>query len=589
MNPKIVSSKYLFQTTPSGIFIPMIRNEKTKSQAFGELFGVSSGASWSLIYEKKPTWNDVIEQLTKYDLHTVLNRLMCLSIECNTRENDQQIQKKLLYGLLRHKAEDLWNSAYEKLVKTGEAKTVNFFFDLQLINAARVAIQFCKIKVSNPPDNLEAFTHALLMITDLLNPPSESDGSVEEMGKFLRVNMLAQHQGKFAHRLARAYLLHAGIDESGQSDDFSKRLTSLTQLPPRLVLAAGHAIFSILASFSEKDIIDGNVLISKDRLFSSFDFLPEEVEKMWNLSCSGLSEIKNELIKNWNDGDPNPFDLLPFQKKPLIEVEDCVYCPSIPLLFSRFAEGLHYFQLSKNEEDNRNYFRILGYRFEQYVDNLICTVRGGHGPITGYDRDPIGDPKEQITRYGDGVIAYKDEAILIEVKSGFLDQIAVSKGYSERFERFFNDAIIGGAIQLKKLMERAEDGKLLDIGVDPKVMNRYYPVLILQQPFFDLTIYEKLRATLKDKGILIHEKSAPIQLIDIGSFEYLIAEAECGTEILSIIRGKTDNVTWRDFDMTRYLYNRYGRLRYCKYLEKQYNRVIKKILNEFQTRRKIHK
>jgi hypothetical protein len=138
-------------------------------------------------------------------------------------------------------------------------------------------------------------------------------------------------------------------------------------------------------------------------------------------------------------------------------------------------------------------------------------------------------------------------------------------------------------------MERAEKGMLLEIGVDPRVMNRYYPVLILQQPFFDLTIYEKLRAILKDKGILDHKKSVPIQLIDIGSFEYLIAEVECSTDILSIIKSKTENVTWRDFDMTRYLYKSYGKLKYCNYLENNYNSIFKKILNEFQTRRKIHK
>ena len=565
----------------------MIQLPETRNQKFSELFGFAPAVSWRLLTGKRPTWQDVIEQLKRYDLRVLLNRIMCLSIECRDNGSDQETQKRLLVGLLgQGQAEAILEKAFRNLVQKGDTKILRFFFELQLINAARIALLYCDTQYhDHHPNDLKALANALLMITDLLDLPDESERTDESMGRFLRVNLLAQYQGKLAHRLARAHLLHTGSGMGGQLDSFSERLSELTKLSPDLVMTAGLTVWSMMRSFSKEDIVKGDVFISKDGLFRNFRFSKEEIDKMWDLSCVSAARMKAELRKTWKDENPNPFNLLPFQKWPLIELENNVYCPSIQLLFTRFAEGLHHFQLSDSQEDNWDYLRILGYKFEQYVDNLICTVRGGHGAVAGYNRDQIGDATNQIVKYGDGVIAYGNEAILIEVKSGFLDHIAASKGDSEKFEKFFNDKIVEGAEQLGKLLERAEAGQLRDIGVEPNSFNRYYPILILQQPFFEVTLYERLQSALKEKGILENVKAAPIQVIDIGAFEYLIGEAERGTDILTIIKGKALHPTWHNLEMTRYLYSQYGELKYCEYLEKKYDSIFSKILDQLDERR----
>jgi hypothetical protein len=194
----------------------------------------------------------------------------------------------------------------------------------------------------------------------------------------------------------------------------------------------------------------------------------------------------------------------------------------------------------------------MGAVFEDYVRRLLDRA---FPPMS----NRVLYPEDLISLIGSGkscdfAILYGDSIVLLETKATRFSLAARTEGSWQEYERQFNDIFIEGGAQISSTIEAIEGGKLLELGVDPRRIQHYFPVIVtLEDLPMNGMIYKKVRDDLFQKRFLQHPKTRPLQAIDVGDLEFLEIGLNSGSNLRDILYDKTLSPNSRDDSMGNYL------------------------------------
>jgi len=196
----------------------------------------------------------------------------------------------------------------------------------------------------------------------------------------------------------------------------------------------------------------------------------------------------------------------------------------------------------------------MGEVFGDYVHRILDRM---FPPITGrYLR--LDDLRPDMRgKYCDALLVYEESVVLIEAKAS-LFPLEARAGYDISATRGrFQDIYEDGAAQLQSTIDALRNGLRDRKNVIPKVIKRYYPVIIsLENIPMNAIFYGEIRRTLESKGLLNGNDIKPLQSADIGEFERIEAVVSRGASLKELLDEKLSNSAdavdaWRN-----YLYRR---------------------------------
>lgn len=289
--------------------------------------------------------------------------------------------------------------------------------------------------------------------------------------------------------------------------------------------------------------------------FDSFDFSPEEEDRFWPLVAGTPEELRREFeARGCTRGDLRPWDVHPFEKRPLVLHDGQLFCPSVSLLQEKLGAGLHYLFLNGicDERDRKRYLDYIGDVFEDYVEGVFGAVFRGTGRFIG-EKELRG--RAAGSPVCDGIVAYPDTIVLVETKASRSTLGLRTEGDWEALLVLVRKLMVRSARQLDATVRLIESGALSDLGVEPGGLRAYFPVAISLEhvPMNQLT-YDRVSGELATDGLLSGPRVRPLQLLDVRDVELLEAAAANGWNVGELLEERVASGWHRVASLVNYLH-----------------------------------
>lgn len=546
----------------TGLLVPRVA-EPAPSLNPGRL--VATYVGYGQIHGEPGDWEDAVERLREYDLSTILETIGRVSAAVHAGHQGDSIERqaKLCRWLFKDSAGPVLSTAQEMLESAREAGTalrdpVRIFHDLQLANAAKLAILEVDAEDALSASGPERLGEALLIVNDLLgheetlgNLPTVVDGPEErrQWGRFMLVNGAFHSFGNPMYELARSRELYLTdrSDLEGVEDTFELPavVEEITGLPLPQLLGRLMAVYMRWGKGLDDETGELPTSLRVDTAFTAnFDFTPEEEANFWPLVAASAEELRSQFLDaGCGDGVLRPYYVLPFERRPLVQLSERAYAPSVRILGEKVSTGLHYLILNGlPEEAGDRYLRYLGHAFANYVGDILRRIfRDGTGRYV--TEETLRERAPEGSRVCDGVIVYPDAAVPLEIKATHLPFAARSEGDWDAFEGFLERVFWdGGAPQLHSTIEMIEEGALADTGLVPARIRRYLPAVVTLEPLaMQPLVYEEIASELDRRRLLSEPKIAPLQHLSVDDVEMLETATSRGRSLLRILEERVDS------------------------------------------------
>lgn len=148
-----------------------------------------------------------------------------------------------------------------------------------------------------------------------------------------------------------------------------------------------------------------------------------------------------------------------------------------------------------------------------------------------------------------------------------------------------NKGVVIKAEQIEETIEALrDDERRLTGGTWPRSRRRFWPVLVTTEglPMTPVTTM-RVRAMLRDAGLLQHEDTAPLVVLDNEALEAAETVAEQGGPDLPALLEQHSNSSMRDYPFRDWLLLTQGPLRAPKRIMSEWPRVFEPALSALKT------
>ncbi len=520
-------------------------------------------AGYEAIYGRKAGVQDAIDRLRSYTLAEILNALTRISVvlsaaQSGSGDNALSRQKYLCDILFGSGGPAVFGAALESISAEKRATAV-LFYELQLANAAKLALLALE---SNPCFDdrkpLARLAEALLIISDLLRPSLEpvSSTSNEDWVRFFLTNGLFHSGGSFRYERIRSYDLYLRNRDHLKDDpaylDLPGVCRRIIGLPP---IGVWGALFSLLSHWTKADLSSNRVNGHLDfgRYLSQFSLSPED---FFGFSVSSTEDVQKEIRKTCSPEELRPYELLFLARAPILKLGDCYYCPSVKLLKKKLCSGLYHIFLdpSRTEKTERD-------RFLQFVGTIVEDyVNKGYERLFTRKQERWLDEKLLRTvkprgKIADGLLVCGASIVVVETKATLYSLPVRTSGDWQTFEGKVNDTFVDAGEQIDETIQSIEAGILLPLGLNPKKIHNYFPLIVtLEDTAMSRLIYEKVAADIEKRGLLQGTKIRPFQNLTVSELDEIHGYLRNPGALIDLLRKKTFSDDWRSETFRNYCY-----------------------------------
>lgn len=552
------------------LWLPKDFIDRERQRTILPLFRVSLG--YEEVFGKKPSWSELFDRLKRYNLAQVLGVLGRISGVLDKLDRDHaEAQARICTGLFGERSRQILKAVRDWTEKEKRENALPsepaLFHELQLINFAKVAFLHLDPGPFDQTAPLEPLGEALLMLSNLLDAVSnEPDSDVSTPAGMKRwqqhflANGLFHHGDTEVHALPRFYDIYLTDKSSLRPHpsyvDLPRRVLDVTGLEPNTLWAIVFALMAHWRNIELDSIAQGAWVMDKTVYFMQFGFSPTEINRFLSLVSTEIVTMKKEVLRLYSQDDLKPFHVLPFARWPLVEMDNAVFCVSMKLLKQKLTNGLHHLFLDPrfSSEERDQYLTFIGAVFEDYVERILVRV---FPPSSG--RLLRADELKQAVagKSCDSAILYGDAVVLLETKATRFTLGARTEGNWDEYERQFQDIFQDSAAQIDNTIKACEDGRLTSLGIDPRWVRTYFPVIVtLEDLPMNRVIYRKVREDIDEAGLLMNPKAKALQAFDVGELEFLEIGLHAGRSLRDILEEKVSSEASRDESMGNYLIGR---------------------------------
>lgn len=516
--------------------------------------GLRTAYGSSLLLDKEASWEAVASLVGHYTIEQLLDVCVRISIALgHFRVDWSDRQKLILEGLCNtQKATTLWARAESLEAKDAHISSRPALFgDLQILTLAKVAF-LTELPGEQRDTDWTPLVEALLMINDLVFNPEitggiDTPGGRQEWHQALVVNSLFHHSENELHATARAFELYLSdrphLRDHAHYVDLPALVEAVTGISAELLWAILFAFGAHWKTVALESLAETPGGIDRDDYFSDrYGFSADETDKFFTLVARDVDQMREEIRATYSFENIRPFHFLPFARWPLVTVGSIAYCVSLRLMEDKLGRGLHHLFLQPEVLDNRvrqRYLDYIGVVFEDYMHQLFGRA---YPPVSGryVDEQHL---RDRITgKVCDGALLYGDAVVLVEAKAP-LFTLASRSGeswseYSSKLDQLF----INAARQIENTVRGIEAGHLRDLGVDPRDIRHYFPLIVtLEDVPLNALIYEDIDLRIRRNELLSGEKIRPWQAIDVGELEFIEVAVQEGRSLRDLLDEKTSN------------------------------------------------
>ena len=564
--------------------------------------GLRTAYGSSLLLGKEASWEAVASLVGNYTIEQLLDVCVRISIALGHSGVDWSDRQKLvLEGLCgTQKATTLWARAASLDAKDAHIWSQPALFgDLQILTLAKVAF-LIELPGEQRETDWTPLVEALLMINDLvfnqeiLGEPDTPAGR-QQWHQALVVNSLFHHSENELHATARAFELYlsdrAHLRDHAHYVDLPALVEAVTGISAELLWAILFAFGAHWKTVELESLAETPGGIDRDHYFSDrYGFSAGETDKFFTLVARDVDQMREEIRTRYSFENIRPFHFLPFARWPLVTVGSIAYCVSLRLMEDKVGRGLHHVFLQPEVLDSRvrrGYLDYVGVAFEDYV----CQLFGRAYPPASARYVDEQHLRDRIPgKVCDGALLYGDAVVLVEAKAP-LFTLASRSGeswieYSSKLDALFTNA----AQQIENTVRGIEAGCLGDLGVDPKAIKSYFPLIItLEDVPLNALIYEDIDLRIRKKGLLSAAKIRPWQAIDVGELEFVEIAVQQGRSLRDLLDEKTSDSDSVHLGFGNYCYIRGERFFHegmNPYLQQVFELVSEQALGMFSERLK---
>lgn len=554
------------RSTETGLYLPD-RLAGPYQPSGAEWF--SARARWYDVYGEDPNWADIADRLSEFGLGQVLVTLGGVSAVLNSYE-PLEGQRRIVLALFRdpEKIGRDFQACWDRLKREGATGLLTFFSEPQVVAVAKIALLVCPHVTERSSESLQPIGEALLMAADLIDREDtlgltgdmRTDAGRDAWLRFVVTNGLFNVSDNFGHALARTHDLylpdHTDPDEPGVSIDLRRRFEEITGLDPDLAWAMGMALFANWRTVDPKSDRPPGPL-SLEAYISALNITDAESRAIRQLFAVDAGDARDTLRRRGCGPDAlRPYVIEPLDGRPLVSLEDRLYCPSVRLLRWKLTTGLHHVFLQpsdRNDRSKRNgYLTYAGRVFETYVEALfrrIFHVGDEHFVDDKTLRQSIPSARKAC----DGVIVDDDTVLLLEYKATLLPRAVRAEGNLGKLRTYVANTFGYAAKQFDHTIQAIEDGHLGD-QVRPDRVTRYLPIVItLDMLPVEGFFYRTIEAVIRKGNVLTHGKARPIQVLSVSELELLEGYLAEGGSLAALVLERIEHGTYRDSPFKNYL------------------------------------
>lgn len=519
---------------------------------------------WRDLFGEEATPEDLLRRLRGYSLGEVLQavgRISTILNRVNRGSDALADQRHICKKVFRERAAAVWQ-AFGRHVNEDQPPSAALFYEVQLINAAKVALLTLDVD-GNVDDrkDLVDLGEVLLMLTDMLNAQSSpsvelkaAKGEVPEPWQefFLR-NHLFHRGGHWLSNLARSYDLYCtdrnNLKSCHSYVDLPQRIRSLTGLSPEELWTR---MFVLVSHWNRADLEKGHVngRLNINQYFSGMAVNPEEF--LHPVTSPALA-VKARVLQKYSITDLQPYHYLPLAQCPVVLIDDHCYCISAKLLSEKLSVGFYHLFLDPrlDEEVRQRFLNYHGRIVQDYVDRLLFQL---YPRESGRYLDEVAlQPFFANGKMADGVILYGDSVIVVETKATMYTLEIRSTGDWKAFRKKATDLFLDSAAQLDHTIRSIEAGRLKPLGIDPSEIKAYYPLIVtLEDTGMMSRIYGFLATEIENCGRLTGPKVRLFQNIDVAELDQMETDVLSGKSFLELIKGKVLSDQWRGESFRNY-------------------------------------
>ncbi|MDA2932943.1 hypothetical protein MYX82_01220 [Acidobacteria bacterium AH-259-D05] len=520
---------------------------------------------WRDLFGKDGSVEEMVGRLRRYSLGEVLQALGRISTILNRLNKglDQiEDQRHICQKVFRERAEAVWR-AFGEQIKKDEPPAAALFYEVQVINAAKLALLTLDIDGSlDERKSLADLGDALLMLTDVVNaqsaPSTELEGRgndvPEDWQEFFLRNRLFHRGGHWLSNLARSYDLYCTNREN------LKKCDSYVDLPGTIRQVTGLSpddlwvrLFVLVSHWNQADLEKGwvNGRLNIEQYFSAMAVDPEQFLQP---VLGQAAQVRHEVRQRYPISDLQPYHYLPLAKCPVVRIEDDCYCVSAKLLTEKLSVGFYHLFLGSPWLDESARQRFLNYHgqiVQDYVDRLLFRLyprQSGRYLDENTLKPFLGDGKR-----ADGLILYGDAAIILETKGTLYTLEVRSTGDWEAFQKKATDIFLESAEQIDATIRGIQAGRLKSLGIDPCQIRSYYPLIVtLEDTGIMAPTYRFLAKLIEEKEWLCDPSIRCFQNIAVAELDQMETDVLAGKSLLDLIKGKVLSTDWREDSFANY-------------------------------------
>ena len=480
--------------------------------------------------------------------------------------------------------------------KQGSRPELILFHELQILNATKLALEYCDDEAESPANSWRPLVEALLILNDHLIPAGIWRGDYNDLGKdeqtegFIRYmvpNMVFHRGSRLLNLISRWYDLFF-VDApylSRRPDyiDLPAELGKVISLDSKLFYRIGSAFFT---HWMKPTISYWNPVLNLTTWFRDFDIEPREYEPVLGQLALTRDQLKEQFRER---GGWEPYFFLPIQAKPFLRINDVLLCLSRRFAAEKIASGLYHLLLTKlpTSGERDRFLTFFGFVFESYVNRLLERAFPSTSLATRYFPN-VKDPKtgNEIT---DAILDYGDALVLIEAKSTLFSLPGLVSGDPQVLRQKFQDIVYDAAEQLDKAVKAVNTGALSTLGITPDRIKFYYPLVVTLQ-FFPLEpiTYRRLEETIAARGLLRGPGIAPLQMAYIEDLERMETAMATGRAVADLLRVKVTDKRLKVLSFGNFLLEHVPQIvnRHNHYLEERFAAIRDELLAFFKSRQK---
>jgi hypothetical protein len=569
--------------------------------------------TYSDVYGKTLPLSEAVARLKLFPLDPLLqllSRADCTLAFLDVNKEDTA-QKILIQELLTPEQRKDLKTALLRISRDPSRRTKHLVFhELQILNAIKLALLHCEDSVSEVPKDLTAIGEALLILNDHLAPAEFRSQSLravpkekqEELMRSHLIQTMTFHQGvriaAFMSRWHDLIFLDAELCKGRPGyRNLLSDLSNITGLDGMLFYYLGHLLLAHWLRITDENAGAENPVLSVPDWFTAKFNLPlEELEPTFDQFCISREAIRTEFERRreWE-----AYFFLPMQARPILRSGNLAFCLSKRFLAEKLGPGMYHTVLGgqPNRTQGDLFLTYFGYVFESYVHRLFLRI---FPPSTALVQRYLWDVRHPETnqQIADGIIVYEGSLVLIETKATLFPIAVLASGDPIAINDKLEAIIFHSARQLNTLIGFIRAGKLAHLGLEPRTIKRFFPLVVsLQFVPLEHLLYNYIMETISKQGCFRNRTDptkgdpqvAPLQIASVADLERLETALADGMSLVEILSKKTSNESLSCETFGNFLFSQMPQLisHHNPYLQERFKVLTSEVINFAQTRERI--